>query len=496
MDPSRFPIILALLSLSLAAGCASSPWASTAAPDMPAPAAVDAVSQPFQGPDTPLSGGSNDPSMVPNATGQVKTQNQMMQEVMAELQQLGVMDPKAQEELMQDLQQTDPEMWPLVMQQFRAAVAYRRRAQGSHQAAVSGSAAPRFALTSRPAPSSEARPQAPLGQPTRPVQTDSGRVGRLPTPQGGATAPTTSPPGTYPSTQSPLPPVDPRLPNRSADGRPAPVPVADQLSADQLSANPVIASSYNSADADNWQDHLASATRALEAEIQGPPATQEDLVRHARLRLLYALAGRRNDAVEPIPPIGNPSPGQGGPQKDQAIREFWSKQTHALATWLDVERTPNAMTRAGETNKILSEAVVSLGEAAPLEVSNLVFGKQLDSYGCYEEFETNRFMPGQEVLLYAEVENFSNEPTAKGFHISLQCRYAIYDLQGNRVAEGDLPETGGSCRNRRRDYFVAYYLRIPPHLNSSQYVLKLTVEDLKSKRIGESQFSFTVQRQD
>ncbi len=154
------------------------------------------------------------------------------------------------------------------------------------------------------------------------------------------------------------------------------------------------------------------------------------------------------------------------------------------------------MTRAGETNRILSEAVSSLGEAAPLEVSNLVFSKEVTSYGCYEEFKTDRFAPGQEVLLYAEVENLSNRPTPRGFHISLQCRYEIYGVQGRRVADGELPKMEGNCRNRRRDFYITYRLRIPPHLSSGQYVLKLTVEDLKSKRIGQSQLPFTIERRD
>ena len=47
---------------------------------------------------------------------------------MEELRQLGTLDPAAQNKLMEDLKQTDPALWPLVMQQFRAAIAYKRRA--------------------------------------------------------------------------------------------------------------------------------------------------------------------------------------------------------------------------------------------------------------------------------------------------------------------------------------------------------------------------------
>ena len=47
---------------------------------------------------------------------------------MAELRQLGTVDAAAQDRLMEDLRQSDPSLWPLVMEQFRATLAYRRRA--------------------------------------------------------------------------------------------------------------------------------------------------------------------------------------------------------------------------------------------------------------------------------------------------------------------------------------------------------------------------------
>ena len=47
---------------------------------------------------------------------------------MAELRQSGTIDPAAEEQLADDLQQSDPAIWPLVIQQCRATQAYRRQA--------------------------------------------------------------------------------------------------------------------------------------------------------------------------------------------------------------------------------------------------------------------------------------------------------------------------------------------------------------------------------
>lgn len=57
----------------------------------------------------------------------------ILQEVTAELQQLGMINPAARDRLQEDLRQSDPVIWPLVLQQFRATEAYRRRAIAKRQ---------------------------------------------------------------------------------------------------------------------------------------------------------------------------------------------------------------------------------------------------------------------------------------------------------------------------------------------------------------------------
>ncbi len=47
-----------------------------------------------------------------------------MHEVIAEIQEVGTLDPAAQQELLENLKQTDPTLWPLVAQRVRASVAW------------------------------------------------------------------------------------------------------------------------------------------------------------------------------------------------------------------------------------------------------------------------------------------------------------------------------------------------------------------------------------
>ena len=79
-----------------------------------------------------------------------------------------------------------------------------------------------------------------------------------------------------------------------------------------------------------------------------------------------------------------------------------------------------------------------------------------------KEFESSEFEPGQEVILYAEVENFKSEPTPEGYHTALQSSYQILDSRGQRVAEHEFATTEEYCRNPRRDFFLRYHIFLAP----------------------------------
>ena len=68
-------------------------------------------------------------------------------------------------------------------------------------------------------------------------------------------------------------------------------------------------------------------------------------------------------------------------------------------------------------------------------VRNLAFCTEVQSYGCVKPFKAYEFAPGQEVLLYAEVENFTSEATPKGYHTALRSSYQVLDGRGQRVAD-------------------------------------------------------------
>jgi len=415
----------AVAATVLTAGCHCSPWAA-GPPSGTGPNAPATVGPGFENPASPA------PTANPQA----------MQEVMAELRQLGAEDPTAQEELIAELQQIDPAWWQDYL--------YRRRAAHQAAQAVAGDAS---------------------GYSSRLDGAFDPRGNRLPPARDAALAPRDAPSGEYPNTLQP--PIDAGRINRTTANR--------QVFGGPDEFNRVARDSLR----DDCQAHLITAARFLESQSEDPPGpadSPDQLARQARLRLLYLLAGQREEALRSIP------------GSTPSISEFWTKQIYALDTWLDTKRIPDPTDRAAATKQILEEATAELGESAPLVIRNLAFCTTVHNFGYIESFKNCAFQPGQEVLLYAEVENFATESSREGYHTALKSSYRIFDAQGRPLVDDDLPINEDYCQNLRHDFFFAFRLYIPQHIYPGEYTLKLTIEDLKSRKIGQSSIKFTVEK--
>ena len=377
--------------------------------------------------------------------------------MMGELQTLGALDPQSLEQLLKDLQQTDPALWPQVMQVFRTSMAYRQRmlakqaekTAGKNEAAAENQLADENPTTVDS--SSPAAPPAVGGRQPAPLD------GMLPLAQAGTQATNASgaPAATAASATGATPTG--KLP-----------PAADAVR--QVS--------YELPVSGDPKQILAKAIESLEnAPADNDPAAQA--ARQVYLRMLYLAAGRRDDAVRPI---------EGLPASEQ---EFWSEQLFGLSTYMDATRSPDGKRRAAEARLHLTHATSQLSETGDLMVRNLAFCTEVHSFGVFTPFAKQEFKPGQQVILYAEVENFKSEATPKGFHTALKSSYQILDQQGRRVMQHDLGTTEEYCRNARRDYFIRYFLTIPARIYDGPYTLHLTIEDTLGRKIGQSTIDFT-----
>jgi hypothetical protein len=251
--------------------------------------------------------------------------------------------------------------------------------------------------------------------------------------------------------------------------------------------------------ASQWNAKLEEliSLAAAEASRLNPGGTDEEkreyVKKQVHLRMLYVMAGRPERAFEPIYGI------------DSADQEFWTQLFWGMANYFDSDiRDPEE--RGTLAISQLRKAVESLQARAKLELKNVNFCHKIDSFGSYEKFPRDEFTVGQPVLLYAEVGNFTSEPTSDGrFRTLLRSTVEVYKaaptnggLVPSAASAGELVErltfepTQDLCRNYRRDYFHSYEFTIPPRTAPGPHVLKITVEDQLSRKSATYTLNFTV----
>ena len=242
------------------------------------------------------------------------------------------------------------------------------------------------------------------------------------------------------------------------------------------------------ADVRRRRDELIAALQAevkVRSEKEDPGAQLPRM--QQQLRLLYLLAEKPDEAARQIESL------------PQAEQEAFRLVMSSLSVWLSPEEQRQTNLRNAEVLKSLRDAAVQLSAAVRLDVRNLHFCESVDGYGWYKEFPAAQFCSKQQVILYAEVDNFTTEQTGpESYETELQASYQIFDSGGTLVDERQLPLDKEVCRNQRRDYFLAYRIYLSDGLAAGRYRLELTVEDLKAKepyqgrKFGESTVEFSI----
>lgn len=206
-----------------------------------------------------------------------------------------------------------------------------------------------------------------------------------------------------------------------------------------------------------------------------------------QLRLLYLISERPDDAVEEIESLP--------PSEQEAFKQV----LFGLSTWLAADEEHRPALRNARILRSLRDAAVELSAAAKLDVRNVRLCESVEGFGWYQEFPTSQFRAKQQLILYAEVENFATEKQGPStFETELAASYQIFDASGTLVDERELPLDKEVCHNQRRDYFLAYRIYLPEGLAEGRYRLELTIEDLKAKdhhqgrKLGDGVVEFSV----
>ncbi len=231
-----------------------------------------------------------------------------------------------------------------------------------------------------------------------------------------------------------------------------------------------------------WQADIERLIARAERDVAGlkpgatPDAQAEYRRRQVHLRLLYLMSQRQEQALTAIPGL------------EPAEQEYWQQLCWAASNSLDAKQFPSPRDRAAQSIAPLNTALRRLREQSDLAIRNIAFCEQISYFGNYQKFARDEFTPGQEVLLYAEIENFNTEQTADGEHRTLL--RSVIDIVGSNGEarwHKTFPATEDRCRNPRRDYFHNYQFAIPDRLPLGPHTLKLTVvDDLSGKQASYS----------
>ncbi|MCC6493680.1 MAG: hypothetical protein IT424_11750 [Pirellulales bacterium] len=425
----------------------------------------------------------------------VPSQEQALASVLDQLEEIRAIDPEAQRELMVELKQVKPEDYPLVVDAFRTALAYRQQL-AARQTQVAGSGPnpdpARAALELREAApqAAAAAPRVPPPSPARMARPDRPiRAGDL-----NASAPQVARPSPHSPVQTASYEAGPQHPQPSAAANaaqqaqpPAEVAPADlappAVAFDEPLTPALPLASYTSSaplpSADDWRTQLDTTIADLERTVAARPTSVAELHDHMRLRTLQLLAGQEEAAYRPIP---GASPAQ---------QDYWSKQLFAMGAYLDAGQLDDKQ-RAVAALGSLDEARAKLAELAALQIRNLAFVESVDGFGAYVPRKEARFAPGQKATVYAEIDNFASNSAEDGYHASLGTSYQVLDKTGRRIDGKQFPDVEDACRNRRRDFHMQYQFALPTKIYPGPYDLEITITDHNSGKIAQATVPFEI----
>ncbi len=233
-----------------------------------------------------------------------------------------------------------------------------------------------------------------------------------------------------------------------------------------------------------WDQSLSQAESALTEELENG-STMDDKLRfkyELALRLIRLANNNVEEALEPI---------EGMQQSEQ---EYFRYQLQALFDSTNPEASPVASRRWALVMENQRKANQHLASISNLEIRNAAFCTDVQGYGSVTPFQSKLFKPDQDVLLYCELENVTADEIRNGFETQLQGSYEIVDSRGNRIADQLLPMEKEICSNYRRDYFVVYRIFMPLQIAPGNYEMRVTIEDMKGKKFGQTSLEFQIQK--
>ena len=90
----------------------------------------------------------------------------------------------------------------------------------------------------------------------------------------------------------------------------------------------------------------------------------------------------------------------------------------------------------GQAVEVLEDVLLDLREKAPLKIENTALVNEIHQFGMYDERENSVFAPGETILIYSELRNFTSETIGeKLYAICINEDIQLLDVEDNLIFE-------------------------------------------------------------
>lgn len=123
------------------------------------------------------------------------------------------------------------------------------------------------------------------------------------------------------------------------------------------------------------------------------------------------------------------------------------------------------------------EPPVAAAAPQPLSIRAACFASAVRGWGDVDRYASDRFRPGQEVIVYVELDDLAVRESPAGHTTCVDAALRLVDAADRTLHAWNfepLAETGAS---RRRDYFARYIVRIPDSAPAGGCRVELAVTD-------------------
>jgi len=155
-----------------------------------------------------------------------------------------------------------------------------------------------------------------------------------------------------------------------------------------------------------------------------------------------------------------------------------------------------------------SEATVEAPPAAPAEprqpatpataptpifaVQNACFASRVRAWGVVDRFDTAQFEPGQELIVYFELDHLASRESAEGHTTRVDTVLRLVGADGRRVHEWTFEPLEETCGSHRRDYFARYLVALPASTPAGPCRIEVAVTDTIAGRTAQTSLPLDV----